>query len=106
MFVVSCCFIRGRGCNRISRYASFRNEILLARIAHIRWPFASREIAAPRIDIKSAPARIASIDGKFLRFASAQQIHEDPLNAMLVKFVMVAKANYIFQQSFLVDRSA
>jgi hypothetical protein len=41
-----------------------------------------------------------------LRFALAQDVHEDALDALLVEFVVLAEADQVAQQAFLVDLRA
>ena len=80
--------------------------MLLAGISRIGRRFSGRKIAAPRVDIQAAAARIACIDGKFLRFAMGQDIDEDALDALLVEFIVFAKTNQVAQQAFLLDLRA
>ena len=58
--------------------------------------------AAPRVDVHTASARVTRIDGELGGFAARPNVHEDALHAMLVKFIVVAKAHDVLQQTSLV----
>ena len=62
---------------------------LLARAAQVMGP-PGTEVGAPRIDVKAAPARIARIHRQLARFALAQDVDEDPLDALFVEIAVLA----------------
>ena len=81
-------------------------NLLLPAIPQIRRLFATGEIAAPMIDVQAAAPGVTGIYRQVLRFALAQQVHENPLHALFMKLVVLAKTDQIFEQPFLIDRRA
>ncbi len=59
--------------------------------------------AAPWVDVHTASARVTRIDGELGGFAARPNVHEDTFNAMLVKFIVIAKTHYVLQQTGLVN---
>jgi hypothetical protein len=78
---------------------------LLTRGAQVR-RFAGAEIGAPGIDVQAAAPGVARVHGQLVRLALAQDVGEDALDALLVEFVVLAEADQVFQQAFLVDLRA
>ena len=64
-------------------------------------------VAAPkRVNVQPAAPGVPGIHRQFDRLAARPHIHENPLYAVLMKLVVVAKAHQILQQTFLVDLRA
>ena len=61
---------------------------------------------AKGVDVQSAAAGVAGVDGQLDGFAACPDVHEDALHALLVKFVVIAKAHQVLQQTFLVNLRA
>ena len=57
----------------------------------------------PGVDVQAAAPRVACVDGQLDRLAAAPDVHEDALHALLMKLVVVAKADDVAQQPGLVD---
>nr|GEU28525.1 hypothetical protein [Tanacetum cinerariifolium] len=71
--------------------------------AQVRWILPGAEVAAPRVDIEPATARVARVHGQLLRRALAQDVDKDAFHALLVEFVVFAETDQILEQAFLVD---
>src|SRR5471032_2573884 len=78
----------------------------LARAAQVGRPDAGAEVAAPRVDVQAAAPRVAGVHGQLLRRALAQDVGEDALDALFVELVVLAEADQVAQQAFLVDLRA
>ena len=78
-----------------------------ALLAHRARRAAGRlEVAAPRVDVQPATARIARIDRQQLGPAGRHDVGVDALHAVLVEFRVLAERDHVAQQRFAVYRRA
>lgn len=70
---------------------------LLPCIPTIRWAAADSEICSPGINVHAAASCKSPIHGEFCRLAPTQNIHEDALNALLVKAIVRPIADQVLQ---------
>src|SRR5690606_29665515 len=86
-------------------YILTESRYLLARATQIA-RLAGAEVRAPWVDVQAAAPRITGIHGQLARLALAQHVHEDALDTLLMELVVLAEADQVFQQSFLLDLRA
>ena len=78
-------------------------KLLLAGVAQIGRPLCTTKVGAPWVDIKAASAGIPCIHRQVLRLALAQDVREDALDALFMELIMLAEADQVLEQAFLVD---
>ncbi len=78
---------------------------LLPRCAHVGRQLA-RCAGAPGVDVQPAAAGVAGVHRELGGFAARPNVHEDALDALLMKLVVVAKTHDVLQQAGLVNLRA
>jgi len=61
---------------------------------------------APRIDVQPAAARVTRINRQLEGFAARPDVHEDALNTLLVKFIVISETHDVLEQARLVNLRA
>jgi hypothetical protein len=61
---------------------------------------------APRIDVQPAATRVTRVNRQLQRFAALPDVHEDALNTLLVKFIVISETHDVLEQARLVNLRA
>ena len=61
---------------------------------------------APRIDVQPTATRVPRIHRELERFAARPDVHEDALNTLLMKFIVISETHDVLKQARLVNLCA
>jgi len=61
---------------------------------------------APGVDVQSTPTCVARINAQLERLTTRPDVHEDALNTLLMKLIVISKTHDVLQQARLINLRA
>jgi hypothetical protein len=58
---------------------------------------------SPRVNVQATAPGIAGINRQLQRFAARPNVHEDALNALLMKLIVISKTHNVLKQAGLIN---